>query len=220
MAKITDYTGKITSEHLDRPKYMAMVQAVSQCFLDAGNASEILPAVFDLDIAIGAQLDTVGEWVGVSRNIKTPLSGIYFALDTPGLGFDEGAWRGPFDPDSGITVLDDETYRTLIRAKIGANHWDGTLEQSRAILDLVFDNDTFVFIQDNQDMTMTVGVVGKQPTALQLALLTGGHIPIKPQSVGISYYIIPTGEGPLFGFDVDNQYVAGFDEGSWGKIYS
>ncbi|MBC2659821.1 DUF2612 domain-containing protein [Pseudomonas sp. MSSRFD41] len=220
MAKITDYTGKITSEHLDRPKYMAMVQAVSQCFLDSGNASEILPTVFDLDIAIGVQLDTVGEWVGVSRNIKTPLSGIYFALDTPGLGFDEGAWRGPFDPDSGITVLDDETYRTLIRAKIGANHWDGTLEQSRAILDLVFDNDTFVFIQDNQDMTMTVGVVGKQPTALQLALLTGGHIPIKPQSVGISYYIIPTGEGPLFGFDVDNQYVAGFNKGSWGKIYS
>jgi hypothetical protein len=77
-----------------------------------------------------------------------------------------------------------------------------------------------VFIQDNQDMTITIGVVGQQPTALELALLTGGHIPIKPQSVGVSYYIVPTNDGPLFGFDVTNQYVAGFDQGSWGKVYS
>ncbi|WZB61444.1 DUF2612 domain-containing protein [Achromobacter xylosoxidans] len=27
-------------------------------------------------------------------------------------------------------MLDDDTYRLLLRAKIGANHWDGTLETS------------------------------------------------------------------------------------------
>lgn len=220
MPEITDYTGKITSEHADKPKYMAMVKAVSQCFLDANLASSSLPSVFDLDSAVGVQLDNVGEWVGITRNVDTPLTNVYFALDTPGLGFDQGAWKGPFDPDTGITTLDDETYRTLIRAKIGANRWDGTLGQSKAILDLVFSGDTFVFIQDNQDMTITVGVVGQPPTALELALLTGGHIPIKPQSVGVSYYIVPTNDGPLFGFDVTNQYVAGFDQGSWGKVYS
>ncbi|MDI2595034.1 DUF2612 domain-containing protein [Pseudomonas sp. 681] len=220
MPDITDYTGKITSEHSDKPKYMAMVQVVAQCFLDAGLASSALPAVFDLDSALDAQLDNVGEWIGITRNVSTPLSNVYFALDTAGLGFDQGAWRGPFDPDTGITTLDNDTYRTLLRAKIGANQWDGTLGQSKAILDLVFSGDTFVFIQDNQDMTITIGVVGQQPTALELALLTGGHIPIKPQSVGVSYYIVPTNDGPLFGFDVTNQYVAGFDQGSWGKVYS
>ena len=138
MPDITDYTGKITSEHANQPKYMAMVEAVSQALLGACDSAKSLPDDFDLDSAIGAQLDDVGVWVGVTRYVNTPLLGIYFALDTEGLGFDQGSWRGPFDPEDGITTLDDETYRTLIRAKIGANHWDGTLEQSRKILDLVF----------------------------------------------------------------------------------
>ncbi|AUO22534.1 DUF2612 domain-containing protein [Pseudomonas sp. NC02] len=220
MPDITDYTGKITSQHADKPKFMAMVQVIAQCFLDANLASAALHAAFDLDSALDAQLDNVGEWVGITRNVDTPLTNVYFALDTVGLGFDQGAWKGPFDPDTGITVLDNETYRTLIRAKIGANRWDGTLGESKAILDLVFNGDTFVFIQDNQNMTITIGVVGDQPSALELALLTGGHIPIKPQSVDVDYYIVTTGDGPLFGFDAKNQYVAGFDEGNWGTVYS
>nr|WP_314614272.1 DUF2612 domain-containing protein [uncultured Pseudomonas sp.] len=141
MPDIKDYTGKITSEHADKPKYMAMVEAVSQCFLDTNQVASGLPDDFDLDLATDAQLDDVGLWVGISRNIPTPLTNVYFALDTPGLGFDQGAWKGPFDPDNGITILDNETYRSLIRAKIGANHWDGTLESSKAILDLIFNPD-------------------------------------------------------------------------------
>jgi hypothetical protein len=220
MADITDYTGKITSQHSDKPKFMQMVAVVAQCYVDAAQVAASLSAAFDLDRAVDAQLDNVGEWAGITRNVDTPLTNVYFALDTNGLGFDQGAWKGPFDPDSGITSLDNETYRTLIRAKTGANRWDGTLGESKAILDLVFSGDTFVFIQDNQDMTITVGVVGERPSALELALLTGGHIPIKPQSVGVNYYIAPSNDGPLFGFDVNNQYIAGFEQGSWGTVYS
>lgn len=220
MPDITDYTGKITSQHADKPKFMQMVEVIAQCYLDAAQVAASLSAAFDLDQAVNAQLDNVGEWVGITRIVDTPLTNVYFALDTTGLGFDQGAWKGPFDPDTGITSLDDETYRTLIRAKIGANRWDGTLGQSKAILDLVFSGDTFVFIQDNQNMTITIGVVGNQPTAIELALLTGGHIPIKPQSVGVDYYIVPSVDGQIFGFDINNQYVAGFDQGAWGVTYS
>lgn len=219
MVDITDYTGKITSQHSDKPKFMAMVEAVSQCFVDVNLVTAGLPEDFDLDSAVEAQLDDVGLWVGISRNIPVALTNVYFALDTPGLGFDEGVWKGPFDPDSGITTLDNETYRTLIRAKIGANHWDGTLPHAKQIFELVFSGESLVFIQDNQDMTITIGVAGKSPSAIELALLTGGYIPLKPQSVGVKNYITPTADGPLFGFDANNQYIAGFDQGNWGKIY-
>ncbi len=220
MADIDDYTGKITSEHSDKPKFMAMVEGVCQPFIDTNNVTSGLPANFDLDDAVDDQLDTVGLWVGISRNIATPLTGVYFSLDVPGLGFDQGAWKGPFDPDSGITTLDNDTYRALIRAKIGANRWDGTLPQAKEILDQVFSGDSLVFMQDNQDMSITIGVAGKSPTAIELALLTGGYIPLKPQSIRVKYYIAPTADGPLFGFDVTNEYIAGFDQGSWGKVYS
>lgn len=216
MADITDYTGKITSEHADKPKFSAMVAAVTQCFVDAQNGMGAMPDAFDLDSAVGVQLDAIGLWVGVSRNVTTPLAGVYFSFDTAGLGFDQGVWRGPFDPDTGVTSLDDETYRLVIRARIGANHWDGTLEGSKAILDQVFGGDTHVYIQDNQDMSITVGIAGKVPSALFLALLSGGYIPIKPQAVRVNYYLVTSTEGaPLFGFDMNNQYVAGFDAGAW-----
>ncbi|MEE3504824.1 DUF2612 domain-containing protein [Pseudomonas sp. 10C3] len=219
MIDISNYTAKITSEHSDKPKFMFMVTAVAQAFVDVSAVSDGLPDDFDLDNAVGVQIDVIGLWVGVGRNISTPLTSVYFSLDTAGLGFDQGSWKGPFDPANGITTLDDETYKTLIRAKIGANRWDGTLEQSKEIMDLVFSGDSLVFIQDNQDMTITIGVAGKAPSAIELALLTGGYIPIKPQSVHVNYYIAPTADGPLFGFDASTQYVSGFDQGSWGQIY-
>lgn len=199
---------------------MAMLKAVLGPVVDALNASQTLPADFDLDQAIGAQLDVVGLWVGIGRRVNTPLSGVYFSLDTSGVGFDQGVWKGPFDPDSGVVELDDDAYRILIRAKIGANRWDGTLSGSKGILDLVFSSDTYVFLQDNQDMSMTIGVAGEPPSAIALALLTGGYIPIKPEGVRVDYYIVTTADAPLFGFDISNQYVSGFDQGSWGTVYS
>jgi hypothetical protein len=138
MTDVTDYTGLVTSEHADKPNFMAMVGGVAQAFVDIQNQLSATPPAFDLDSAVGVQLDAVGLWVGVTRNVSTPLTGVYFSLDTVGLGFDQGVWQGPFDPTTGVVSLDDDTYRLLIRAKIGANSWDGTLGTSAAILNTIF----------------------------------------------------------------------------------
>lgn len=220
MAEIEKYIGLVTAFHRGRPKFTGMVRAVSQCFVDAQTAINALVPAFDLDAAVGVQLDAVGLWVGIGRNVRTPLVGVYFSLDMAGLGMDEGVWQGPFDPDSGVTTLDDDTYRLLIRAKIAANHWDGTLNGSAAILRLIFGDDTHVFIQDNGDMSMDIGVSGARPSAIFLALLTGGYLPIKPEGVRVNYYVVPDEDGPLFGFDVGNQYISGFDGGIWGQLFT
>ncbi len=140
MADPSDYTVLITSEHRDKPRFMATVRALVQPLVDQMNVLQSMPSKFDLDNAVGVQLDDVGLWVGVSRKVRTPLTGIYFSFDVAGLGFDQGIWKGPFDPDTGLTVLDNDTYRLVIRAKIGANHWDGTLASSAAILNSIFGN--------------------------------------------------------------------------------
>ncbi len=139
-ASLSDYTALVTTEHRDKPRFMATLGALVQPLVDQMNVLQSMPGKFDLDNAVGVQLDDVGLWVGVSRKIRTPLTGIYFSFDVAGLGFDQGIWKGPFDPDTGLTVLDDDTYRLVIRAKIGANHWDGTLASSAAILNSIFGN--------------------------------------------------------------------------------
>lgn len=217
MADLTEYTGLITSEHNQRPKFMAVVEALAQPMVALRNLMGTMPDKFDLDQAVGVQLDAVGLWVGISRRVATPLTGVYFSFDTAGVGFDQGNWKGPFDPDTGLTLLDDDTYRLVLRAKIGANQWDGTLESTAAILNSIFNGDTYVFIQDNQDMSMTIGISGKVPSAVFLALLDGGYIPLKPEGVRVNVVIVTSVDGALiFGLDMDNNLVAGFDTGAWG----
>jgi hypothetical protein len=62
MAEVSTYTDRVTAQHSDKPKYMAMVAAVTQCFVNQQNFLGDVPASFDLDVAIGKQLDIVGEW--------------------------------------------------------------------------------------------------------------------------------------------------------------
>jgi hypothetical protein len=132
-------------------------------------------------------------------------------------GFDQGVWYQPqYDTPAGITRLDDETYRTLLRAKIAANHWDGTLPGAKRALEILFPNgETSIIVIDNQDMTITFGVSGVIPSALFIALLADGYLPLKPEGV-LADYRITTVSGPLFGFDVENEFIAGFDTGAWG----
>lgn len=220
MANTDDYIARLSAWHRGKPRFVATVTALCGAAASLRELYDGMPAAFDLDLAVGAQLDAVGRWVGLDRKVRTPIANVYFSHDTDGLGFDQGAWQGPFDPDSGLTALDDDTYRLLLRAKIGANHWDGTLETSAAILERIFGGGTHVFIQDNGDMSVDIGVAGTPPSALFLALLTGGYIPLKPEGVRISYYVIPSNEGPLFGFDVQNHYISGFDSGLWGSLFA
>lgn len=217
MTDVDSYLALITSYHRGKPKFAAMVKALvepvvaQQAFLDH------LPRDFDLDEAVGVQLDQVGEWVGRTRFVRVPIANAWFSFDHDMRGFDQGVWYQPqYDTPAGITRLDDETYRTLLRAKIAANNWDGTLPSAKAALEILFPNgETSIIVIDNQDMTITFGVSGVIPSALFIALLSDGYLPLKPEGVRADYRIT-TVSGPLFGFDVENEFIAGFDAGAWG----
>lgn len=62
-----DYQARVTSEHNLRPKYMAVVALTVQPFVDNQALLATLPTLFDLDVAVGQQLDYLGAWVGEAR---------------------------------------------------------------------------------------------------------------------------------------------------------
>lgn len=188
MADVSTYTDLVTPQHSDKPKFMAMLAAVAGAFVDQQNLLASLPDAFDIDQAIGVQLDAVGQWVGLPRGVRVPISNVYFAWDTAGVGWDEGVWKRPSDPSSGITYLDDASYRLLLRAKIGANHWDGSMAGSVAILNGIFAPVGLTpVLTDNQDMSMTITLSGGQISALSKALIDGGYIPVRPVGVQVNY---------------------------------
>lgn len=212
-----DYLNLITSEHRDKPRFVETVAATTAPFSAIQNVLNGLLRDFDIDHAVGVQLDAVGAWIGRSRRIDTPLVGVYFAWDDlASNGWDSGIWKGPFDPDSGLVGLPDDAYRVLLKAKIAANNWDGTIPGAYAIWETVFTNSQLV-IQDNQDMSMVVGIAGQPLSIVEQALLTNGYIPLKPAGVRVQYYAIAPAAGALFAWDADEgSALAGWDTGQWG----
>lgn len=210
-----DYLNLITSEHQDKPDFAATISASVAPMTQVQALMASMIPIFDVDSAVGDQLDIIGKWVGVSRNVKIPIGGVFFTWDgSSSLGWDFGVWQDPTNPTS-ITVLPDDSYRILVKARIASNHWDGTTEGAYTIWSIVFPNITLL-IQDNQNMSMNIIIVGTVLDSLTLALLTGGYLPLKPEGVHINSYIVPLDTNPLFGWDIENAYLQGWDEGSWG----
>ena len=173
----------------------------------------------DMDGAIGVQLDATGGRGGRSRELSLPLQGVYFALDISGVGLDEGIWKGEFDPESGLTTLPDDQYRTLLKAKVAANAWDGTTPGAYDVWETAFsDSGSYIVIQDNQDMSMAIGIAGLQLDRVTEQLLLQGYLPLKPEGVRVSYYAVSSNEGPLFALDAESEALAGLDHGSWATI--
>lgn len=210
------YIDLITSEHAERPKFVETVRASVSPLSKVQEVLRSMPAAFDVDTAVGVQLDTIGLWVGRSRYVGTPISGVYMTWDsTAALGWEGGVWKGQFDPDEGLVELPDDSYRLLIKAKIAANHWDGTIPGAYAVWEQIF-KDSYLIIEDLQDMTMAIGVSGIPLSTLDTALLERGYLPLKPAGVRIrDYAVVPTA-GVLFSWDMETSAAfAGWETGNW-----
>lgn len=213
-----DYTKLITSQHADKPKFVATVDLVASAFGQISDAVLGLVDAFAIDTAVGAQLDVVGLWVGISRNQVVPVTGAFFTFDDAGLGWDLANWKAPYEATEGVTVLDDETYRAVIKAKIGSNYWKGTNEGLDAIGETAFSSlGVQCFMLDNLDMTVTVYILGG-PTQVLIELIKRGVAPPKTAGVRVAGYILASTAGaPLFALSVGTTSVtAGLDFGSFG----
>lgn len=252
---ISVYLGKITPWQASdkKPKFNATVAAGVQPYVDQQAFVATLPAQFDIDLAIGAQLDVVGQWVGRSRFVSVPIPGAFFSFDTDGLGWDEGYWQGPYDGADGLSRLPDDLYRKLLYTKRAANSWDGTTDGAEAILrTYLTDPATQVFIDDDgravvsqnyfafdvdgagwdqgtwsapgspthepgrMSLHYTICIAGRLPSAIDLHILGNGLIPVNAAGYDVDYAVTTVGGAPLFGFDMDDENVSGFDVGAWG----
>lgn len=214
------YVRLITAEHADKPNFTGMIFQSCKPFAEINNLIQNFPNWYDIDLAVGKQLDTDGEWIGLTRYLDSPITGVYFSFDQSLTGFNKGVWKGPFDPTSGLVALPDEFYRALLKVKILNNHWDGSIIKAYEIASSIFLGLGFtLFIIDHANLTMAIGLVGQgPPDNLTLGLLTGGKFNIKPAGIKITNYQVQSVPGPLFGFDISNNVFAGFDLSGWATL--
>lgn len=185
MALNDAYLGLITSQHRDKPKYMAMVSSMLGYLDDVWDTAVYLDDDFDLDSATGIQQDMLGHLVGQSRTVD-------------------------FQPARGLSpVLDNYAYKNLLKATIAKNMWKGGIADLKEIWQTLFGYP--IIIQDNQDMTIDVVVVGIYDQITK-NLIQKGYIVPKPQGVGINYAF---SDDAVFGYDMETSSIKGYDHADW-----
>jgi hypothetical protein len=199
-ALLTDYTDLITSEHRDKPKFLALVSLFAQWAVDYRNLMESMPGLFDVDAAIGQQLDFLGQWVGAPRTIVVQSNVIYPVA-------------APYE-----VALDDDTYRRFIEAMIVMNRWDGTPDMLvTAFATFWGATGTYTAELDNQDMSILMYITGTEPTPAELAIILQFLLPARASGVLLNGTWISF-PGPLFGLDIENHFIAGPDVGCFGTF--
>ena len=157
-----------------------------------------LTTCFDLNVAVGAQLDILGKYIGLSRNIGVPEDLTpYFGFqssnsDTGNLnGFTsstnpavnaQGIWYQSTFVGQANYALTDDAYRFMLRLKIAQNTNPETLS---AIMQFVHDHlSGFAALVDNKDMSITYTLGQKMPVGITAATLA--NYLLRPMGVGVN----------------------------------
>lgn len=183
---ISEYMGLITSEYAEQPLYNAYVEAFLDQQLPIDQCLSKFNEIFNLDTAVGDQLDKLGSYVALTRELPVD------------------------DPDI-PSVLPDNYFREIIKARIRANFWDGTIGQLQALIEATFPDSTYEIL-DHQDMTCQILMINPTASPTLIALLFNGYIIPKPAGVLTTFTIMDKG---LFGWDADTAFVKGWDHGIW-----
>jgi len=165
------YANLLIIQYHDKPKARATIKGSVEPII----MNQIPLAVqdaFDLETAVGVQLDVVGKYAGVTR-------------------YGYGLSGQPI-------TLDDDDYRQLIKMVIIRNNSGSSLATIQSLLAAAFPGQ--VFVSDNQTMGLNYLLVNSLGTSDLLEILaTGGYLPA-PMGVQVSVAITPPIEFPYFGF--------------------
>ncbi len=257
---MSKYTDLITNYHAGKPKFFDHVDLSTRPLIDVSAATSGLITAFDVDTAVGEQLDILGRWIGVDRTVAAPISGVFLEWDKERVGWDQGVWLGPYQSTDALTYLSDDVYRVVLKARIGINNWNGQNGTLPDILETALAGTGIkMIIVDNQDMSISVLIViddeylmseidrlifdsgmnrgpfvtlpvdyvpsrydinpiDKLPAEF-VFVIRAGLLTVKAAGVRVRETVTPSNGYKFFGFDVENDFIAGFETGAWGANF-
>ncbi len=189
--RLTDLKSVVSIAIQPQYSHAQKLGAFCKLFQDELDATPQLEAVLknvaDPNTACGVFLDWWGERVGASRIVT--ISGKQ-------------------------TQLDDETFRFLVFYRALANISDASAATMNRLLSKLIGCTTFV--KDNQDMTISVHVLGS-PTALQAAILR--QYGLLNRAAGVKYNIIIQNPAtPTLGFEGSKLWP--FNQGAFNPAWA
>lgn len=177
---------------------------------------------FDIETAVGDQLDVLGEYIGFSRVVPIKIERDYFSLDdyvtpdTDAIGFtdyettdnSQASWYLYVFANNSWSTLEDSEYRLMLKLKAILNASQNTFSEIASLLYDFFG--TQILFGDQLDMTISYFVLSDIERIITIAYDVG-MLP-KPMGVLISGVFSVAETDKVWGF-TDYLYDTGYDTG-------
>ncbi len=176
---------RIYAQYRTKPRAVAWYNIVRSLAAEIESAADAVRIMYEIDTAVGEQLNILGRIVVIDRNYiaPVPMVATQFAAstDNPGeFGNDSAMFSAlSIDSDSELT---DELYRLIIKSKIIKNNSDATIESILFGMNFMLPNAEVLRVTDNEDMSFTVEFYGNITEVERYAVLNSTLVP-KPQGV-------------------------------------
>lgn len=233
--KDEDYYRKlITSEYRLAPKFNETVRRMVRYGVKLDSSVLDIVDKFDIETAAGGQLDILGRCVGVTRELSFEPSQLVYGIICPNASemyldsaeesiytvyqtpvpskfadIQEVKGKPAADLEDDALVTDD-VFRIMIKARIIQNIWKGNVLDLYEMWDNLFPDSQGLQIQDLQDMSFNIVLLGDYSVLMQELIMHGYIIP-KPEGVRINTLSFISTDGlPIFAYDYNNINYSGY----------
>jgi len=220
---VSYYTNLLIIQYINKPKAKAMIELVVRTLLANGIVLDVLNG-YNIETAVGKQLDIIGKYVGVDRAFQSQNLTNFFAFtyydevspdSVAKYGFSNYSnsyttvGNGTLNYDASIVtnfLLNDDDYRIIIKLKIIQNNSN---HSHKSIDDSLYEFFGSTLMADSDGNMAMYYIIPSQLNQIIMAAIAKKVLP-RPMGVALSY--ISQNE-PFFGFatyDAINQNTIGF----------
>lgn len=210
---INYYANLLIIQYHDQPKAQATIELFAKELLASNILIDIQDA-YDIDTAVGVQLDVIGKYAGVNRYYSELDLEDFFSLITydetsslpsspPRFGFSDYTTYENYSYNGTLVYADliaksnaltDDTYRTLIKLKIILNNSNFSHQQIDTDLFNVFGNE--LRAESLGNMTMAFFITGVLTPLIQAIIFKK----LLPRPMGVGAAVIGSITGEMFAF--------------------
>lgn len=175
---------RIYSQYRNKPKFVDWMNIARNMGGDINAAADAVSRSYDVDTAVGEQLDVLARIVVVDRGFiaDIDLNQSMFDVDADAMQFGDADALFSGDTAATDTIMSDGLIRIAIKAKIAKNNGDATIKSILNQMAIIAPNLSYIKIVDNQDMTFGIEFAGAVDPLASYALFNTEIIQ-RPQGV-------------------------------------
>lgn len=181
---------RIYAQYRNKPKAVAWYAITRKLAAKLGDAAQAVRVMYNIDTAVGEQLNIIGRIVVVDRTYTGQIAlrpGMFANPDGDEFGDSENAVFAALYVDQDGQMSDD-LYRLVIKSKIIKNNSDATIESILHGMNFLLPNAEVLRVTDNENMSFSVEFYGNITDLERWALLNARLVP-KPQGVRFNGFL-------------------------------